>query len=73
MPDGGALQLIEIFKDRGIQARVAVASGDGSEELLYRCAAHGAREFFCKPVEIEPLLSWVRSDGPDEERSKQAV
>jgi len=62
MPDGGALQLMEIFKERGVKSKVAVASGDGSEDLLYRCAAHGAREFFCKPVEIEPLLSWVRSE-----------
>jgi CheY-like chemotaxis protein/two-component sensor histidine kinase len=62
MPDGGALQLMEIFKERGVKSKVAVASGDGSEDLLYRCAAQGAREFFCKPVEIEPLLSWVRSE-----------
>lgn len=61
MPDGGALKLIELFKERGITVRVAVASGDGSEDLLYRCAAHGAREFFCKPVEIASLVSWVRS------------
>jgi signal transduction histidine kinase/CheY-like chemotaxis protein len=67
MPDGGALQLIEMLKERGISSRVAVASGDGSEDLLYRCAAHGAREFFCKPVELGPLLSWVRSNGTDED------
>ncbi len=68
MPDGGVLKLIELFKERGIATRVAVASGDGSEDLLYRCAAHGAREFFCKPVEIAPVLSWVRSEESEVRR-----
>jgi DNA-binding NarL/FixJ family response regulator len=34
-------------------------SGDGSDDLVYRLAALGARGFFAKPVAIEEILDWI--------------
>jgi FixJ family two-component response regulator len=35
-------------------------SGESNDDLLYRYAALGAREFFAKPVDVERLVQWVK-------------
>jgi DNA-binding response OmpR family regulator len=61
MPDGGAERLLRILANRGDAPSVAVVSGDGSEEFLYRLAALGAKEFFAKPVRHRELIDWMRN------------
>jgi DNA-binding NtrC family response regulator len=60
MPDGGAKRLLQLLATSGKQVRLAVMSGEVNDELLYRFAALGAREFFAKPIEVEDLTEWVR-------------
>ena len=38
-------------------------SGEVNDELLYRFAALGAREFFAKPIDVDDLVGWVRETG----------
>jgi signal transduction histidine kinase/ActR/RegA family two-component response regulator len=59
MPDGGAERLLGAVRAKGSLWRCAAMSGDSNEQLLYRLAALGAREFFPKPVEIERLVAWA--------------
>jgi signal transduction histidine kinase/CheY-like chemotaxis protein len=61
MPDGGVIRLLDLLKHAGAQPAVAVVSGDDSEELLYRCAAVGAREFFSKPLDLDGLVTWFQA------------
>ena len=59
MPDGGADKLLRELAHQGLSLRCAVMSGESSDDLQYRLAALGAREFFSKPVSIERLVDWV--------------
>ena len=61
MPDGGAERLLKVLSARADAPSVAVVSGDGSEDFLYRLAALGAKEFFAKPVRHRELADWIRS------------
>lgn len=63
MPNGGAESLLAELRRRRIAVRVAVMSGDSSDDLLYRVAAAGAETFFDKPLDVEALVAWL---GPAE-------
>jgi CheY-like chemotaxis protein/anti-sigma regulatory factor (Ser/Thr protein kinase) len=60
MPDGGAERLLPILAASSKSSRLAVVSGDASEEQLYRLAALGAQGFFTKPVDVDEVVAWVR-------------
>ena len=59
MPAGGAEKLLSFFLTRADRPCIAAMSGDGSDDLVYRLAALGARGFFAKPVAIEEILDWI--------------
>jgi DNA-binding NarL/FixJ family response regulator len=59
MPAGGAEKLLSFFLGRTDRPFIAAMSGDGSDDLVYRLAALGARGFFAKPVAIEEILDWI--------------
>jgi DNA-binding NtrC family response regulator len=60
MPDGGAERLLPILATCPNPPRLAVVSGDASDDQLYRLAALGAQAFFTKPVDIDEVVAWVR-------------
>lgn len=60
MPDGGAERLLTLLSERAHSARVAVMSGDVSDEYLYKVSALGAQAFFCKPVDLGEVCGWIR-------------
>jgi DNA-binding NarL/FixJ family response regulator len=60
MPDGGAERLLPILSTCSNAPRLAVISGDSSDDYLYRLAALGAQAFFTKPVEVDEVVAWVR-------------
>jgi DNA-binding NtrC family response regulator len=59
MPDGGAEKLLQILTTTKQAARCAVMSGETNDDLLYRCAALGAREFFQKPLAVDRVIAWA--------------
>ncbi len=59
MPDGGAEKLLQILAASRNAARCAVMSGETNDDLLYRCAALGAREFFQKPLAVDRVIAWA--------------
>lgn len=59
MPDGGAERLLPILTASSKVPRLAVVSGDTSDDHLYRLAALGAQAFFTKPVDVEEVMAWV--------------
>jgi CheY-like chemotaxis protein/anti-sigma regulatory factor (Ser/Thr protein kinase) len=63
MPDGGAERLLPILATSSKPARLAVVSGDSSDDHLYRLAALGAQAFFTKPVDVDEVVEWVRGTG----------
>ncbi len=64
MPDGGAERLLQLIAAAGHKVRFAVMSGEVNDDLLYRFAALGAREFFAKPIDVDGLVSWVQAEAP---------
>jgi ActR/RegA family two-component response regulator/anti-sigma regulatory factor (Ser/Thr protein kinase) len=72
MPDGGAERLLQILATSRQAFRCAVMSGETDDDLLYRCAALGAREFFQKPLDIERLVAWA-SNGMNPPRTVASV
>lgn len=60
MPEGGAERLLTLLSDRSHSVRVAVISGDASDDYLYKVSALGAQAFFCKPVDIGEVCTWIR-------------
>ncbi len=65
MPDGGSQRLLRLVGSAGLNARVAVMSGELGEDELYELAALGASEFFQKPIDHERLLQWLHAvQGP---------
>ena len=62
MPDGGAEKLLQILATTKRADRCAVMSGETNDDLLYRCAALGAREFFQKPLAVEKVIAWASQD-----------
>ncbi len=64
MPDGGAERLLQLLAAQGTKVRFAAMSGEVNDELLYRFAALGAREFFAKPIDVDLLVNWVRPEEP---------
>ncbi len=60
MPDGGAERLLPILAACSSAPRLAVVSGDSSDDYLYRLAALGAQAFFTKPVDVDQVVAWVR-------------
>jgi len=60
MPDGGAEKLLQMVTMLGRAVPCAVMSGETSDDVLYRFAALGAREFFAKPASIDRLIAWAR-------------
>lgn len=76
MPDGGAERLLMLLADRSHGVRVAVISGDASDDYLYKVSALGAQAFFCKPVDIGEVCTWIREVqgiGPGARRSKGGI
>lgn len=71
MPDGGAERLLQLLAAEGKKVRFAAMSGEVNDELLYRFAALGAREFFAKPIDVDLLVQWVRPE--DRRSSAEAV
>ena len=63
MPDGGAERLLPILATSSKASRLAVVSGDTSDDQLYRLAALGAQAFFTKPVDVDEVVAWVRGGG----------
>ena len=59
MQNGGAEVLLAELRSRRISVRVAVMSGDNSEDVLYRVAAAGAEAFFDKPIAVEDVVEWI--------------
>jgi signal transduction histidine kinase/CheY-like chemotaxis protein len=59
MPDGGAEELLHRMSVSGQAVPCAVMSGEATDELMYRFAALGAREFFAKPAPLERLVEWA--------------
>jgi DNA-binding NarL/FixJ family response regulator len=51
--------LLAELRSRRISVRVAVMSGDNSEDVLYRVAAAGAEAFFDKPIAVEDVVEWI--------------
>jgi signal transduction histidine kinase/ActR/RegA family two-component response regulator len=62
MPGGGAEEFLNSITVVGREVPCAVMSGETSDEMQYRFAALGAREFFAKPAPVERLIAWAR--GP---------
>jgi signal transduction histidine kinase/ActR/RegA family two-component response regulator len=60
MPDGGAERLLTLLADQSHGVRVAVISGDATDDYLYKVSALGAQAFFCKPVDITEVCTWIR-------------
>jgi signal transduction histidine kinase len=60
MPDGGAERLLGSLAGGSHAARVAVMSGDASDDYLYKVSALGAQAFFCKPVDLNEVCTWIR-------------
>lgn len=60
MPDGGAERLLSLMTDRSDEVRVAVMSGEVTDEYLYKVSALGAQAFFCKPVDLVEVCTWIR-------------
>jgi signal transduction histidine kinase/CheY-like chemotaxis protein len=69
MPDGGAEQLLVQLRSAHSLLPVAIMSGESDDARLYRLAGAGARAFFSKPVEIEPLVEWILSCSRDSQRA----
>lgn len=63
MPDGGAEYLLPIVMALPQAPRIAIVTGDSSDEYLYRLAGLGAQAFFAKPVHIDEVVSWIRDPG----------
>jgi DNA-binding NtrC family response regulator len=63
MPDGGAESLLPIVTALPQAPRVAIVSGDSSDEYLYHLAGLGAQAFFAKPVHIDEVVSWIQAGG----------
>lgn len=63
MPDGGAESLLPIVTALPRAPRVAIVSGDSSDEYLYHLAGLGAQAFFAKPVHIDEVVSWIQAGG----------
>lgn len=63
MPDGGAERLLPILATSPKAPRLAVISGDTSDDQLYRLAGLGAQAFFTKPVDVDEVVAWVRQGG----------
>jgi DNA-binding response OmpR family regulator len=63
MPDGGAERLLPILARSSKPPRLAVVSGDSSDDQLYRLAGLGAQAFFTKPVDVDEVVAWVRGGG----------
>lgn len=63
MPDGGAEYLLPIVSALPRAPRLAIVSGDSSDEYLYCLAGLGAQAFFAKPVHIDEVVSWIRAGG----------
>jgi signal transduction histidine kinase/ActR/RegA family two-component response regulator len=59
MPDGGAEKLLHTITGLGLPVACAVMSGDSSDDMIYRFAALGAREFFVKPASLDQLVTWA--------------
>jgi signal transduction histidine kinase len=62
MPDGGALALLEALECGVPTPRVAVVSGDATDECIYKCASKGAEAFFSKPVEVGQIATWIKGE-----------
>ena len=60
MPGGGVERLLKELKRIGQKPKVAVVSGDLSDEALYRVAALGASAAFVKPLDIDEVCRWLR-------------
>ncbi len=71
MPDGGAERLLQLLSESGSAYRCAVMSGESNDDLLYRYAALGAREFFPKPVDVERLVEWAKASIEEEQPRAQ--
>jgi CheY-like chemotaxis protein len=63
MPDGGAERLLPILAMRSNAPRLAIISGDSSDDYLYRLAALGAQAFFTKPVNVDEVVAWIRGES----------
>jgi DNA-binding response OmpR family regulator len=61
MPDGGAEYLLPLVTALPEAPRIAIVSGDVSDEYLYRLAGLGAQAFFAKPIDIDEVVSWIRA------------
>lgn len=70
LPDGNGLELLEQFKQHGLNVPVIVLTGQGSIQLAVRAIKEGAEQFLTKPVEL-PVLHTLLLRAVDTRRLRQ--
>ena len=60
MPDGGVARILDFIRREQPQTPVAVLSGMDSSSARREYTALGASGIFCKPVEMDELLVWLK-------------
>lgn len=61
MPVMEGTEALSIIMKRDSLAKVVIVSALGSEDLVKRCIALGARDFISKPVEMEHASAVIKS------------
>ena len=68
MPEMEGTEALSIIMKRDSSTKVIIVSALGSEDLIKRCLALGAKHFISKPVQMEKASAIIRSvlDGEGE-------
>jgi DNA-binding NtrC family response regulator len=73
LPDGNGLELLEHFKQQGLNVPVIVLTGQGSIQLAVRAIKEGAEQFLTKPVELPVLHTLLLRAGDTRRLRQQSV
>ena len=63
LPDGSGLDLLAVVRDRKYPPpRVAICSAALDSELKAALRTHAPLEVFTKPIDLDALMAWLKSD-----------